>query len=55
MPFYATLAGSAGLRYGYLLGEGIAPLDRLPRSRWDFRVDPDLFRTALEETIRAAG
>lgn len=55
MPFYATLAGSAGLRYGYLLGEGIAPAHRLPRSRWDFRVDPDLFRSALAETIRAAG
>ncbi len=55
MPFYATLAGSAGLRYGYLLGEGIAPTDRLPRSRWDFRVDPDLFREALEATIGAGG
>ena len=55
MPFFATLAGSGGLRYGYLLGEGIPPSERLPRSRWDYRVDPELFRSALEDTIGAAG
>ncbi len=55
MPFFATLAGSGGLRYGYLLGEGIPPSERLPRSRWDFRVDPELFRSALEDTIGPAG
>jgi capsular polysaccharide biosynthesis protein len=54
MPFYATLAGSAGLRYGYLLGQGLVPADRRPRTRWDLHVDPDLFRTALEATLDGA-
>lgn len=55
MPYYATLVGAAGLHYGYLLGEGIAPTQPLPRSRWDFRVDPDLFQRALDATVGAAG
>jgi capsular polysaccharide biosynthesis protein len=54
MPFYATLAGSAGLRYGYLLGEGLVPPDRRPRTRWDLRIDPDLFRTALLATLEGS-
>jgi Glycosyltransferase 61 len=53
MPFYATMAASARLRYGYLLGDGIPPrAGRLPRARWDFRVDADLFRAALVATIQ---
>jgi Glycosyltransferase 61 len=53
MPFYATMAASARLRYGYLLGDGIPPrTGHLVRPRWDFRVDAELFRAALIATLQ---
>ncbi len=52
MPFYATLSLAARLRYGYLMGEGIPVAGPVARSTWDFRVDPVVFREAIESTVR---
>ncbi|MCY7419168.1 MAG: glycosyltransferase family 61 protein [Chloroflexi bacterium] len=49
MPFYMTLSGSADLRYGYLLGTGQPSAE--PKPKWDYRIDPDEFRAALEATL----
>jgi hypothetical protein len=50
-PFYMTLSSSGDLQYGYLLGEGIPGEAGVPRAHWNYRVDPEEFRLALEETL----
>jgi len=57
MPYYYTLAESAGLHYGYLIAasvpEGSPP--GLPVDKVDMRVDAAAFREALEATLERAG
>lgn len=48
-PYYMTAAGSAGLRYGYLVGRGVD--DGRERRHWDQVIDPTEFRAALEDML----
>ena len=48
--YYWTLALSAGLRYGYLIGDA-EPGPKGNPSKYDYRIDPDEFRAALEATV----
>ncbi len=51
MPFYLTLALAGGLRYAHLIGLEVADQVAVRPGRLDLRIDPDAFRTALEETL----
>ena len=52
-PFAYTLSESAGLRYGYLIGESTSatPPSNFGPSPYDFRIDEEEFRDALAQTI----
>jgi capsular polysaccharide biosynthesis protein len=58
MPFFYTLAGSAGLEYGYLVGPAMPPANaRAHPRKYDFRIDEAEFRVALDAmlAVSAAG
>jgi hypothetical protein len=52
-PNWYTLSESAGLRYGYLIGEStsVRPPSSFGPSPYDLRIDEEEFRNALTQTI----
>ncbi len=52
MPFWYTLSDAARLRYGYLISDWVQPAE-IDHTRFDFHVDPDEFRAALDDTLQA--
>ncbi len=53
--YYWTLAASAGLHYGYLIGPAVEPAPGTSTAKWDYTIDPGEFRVALEATLAEAG
>lgn len=49
--YYWTLAAGAGLDYGYLIGPAVEPEPGTSTAKWDYTIDPDEFRVALEATL----
>jgi hypothetical protein len=49
--YYLTLAQSAGLRYGYLIGPSVPSSTTGQPAKLDYTIDPDEFRDALAATV----